>query len=152
MEGLGLVERVGISFNNSVTWGIPTDKSQKIRSVHSFVTLYRHMTAKQTEEIFQLGRAMFGAYNVKSGGLSWDGRPVPSWGEIQRREYDAQTIRSGSIAEIWKPDGVVANWCFVAEQVASVEEAIGMADKIFASLGDDPVFQRLVAPIGEVAG
>lgn len=74
----------------------------------------------------RLARALFGAYLHNSGGLSHDGKPVPTWTEIS-------------------DCAVPSHWLHVAAAVApaSVSTALNIAVTIEDAHKDSPVFQRV---------
>lgn len=94
---------------------------------------------------YRLGRALFGVYNVHSGGLAHDGRPVPSWSAIMAREHDkAGTPANERIGPL--DDGVLAHWRHVATEVAtSPKHADVMARAIEDRHAGNAIFLRLIS-------
>jgi hypothetical protein len=76
----------------------------------------------------QLARALFGAYLHSSGGLSWDGKPVPTWSEV-----------------LAKAGAVPSHWRHVASAVAprSASTARNIAVTIELAHKDSAVYQRV---------
>jgi len=93
----------------------------------------------------RLGRAMFGVYNVHSGGLAHDKEPVPSWTEIAAREH-GQPATSIPVHLLARDDGVLAHWRHVASYVAtSPEHAEAMARAIEDRHEDNAIFRRMIS-------
>jgi hypothetical protein len=94
---------------------------------------------------WNLGRALFGAYNAHSGGKSWDGKPVPSWSEIAHREHE-EAGTHGDRRDEPRQDGVLAHWAYVAACVASdPAEAAWAARRIAEELAGNDVYQRVTS-------
>ncbi len=40
------------------------------------------------EHLEELAQCAYEAYGVSVGGTTWDGKPIPKWGDIQERQRD----------------------------------------------------------------
>jgi hypothetical protein len=93
---------------------------------------------------WQLGRALFGAYNVHSGGLAWDGKPVPTWSEIAHREHEEAGTYEDRRAKP-RQDGVCAHWAYVACCASETpDDAMRRAQLLDAKYEDNEIYRRVV--------
>lgn len=46
-----------------------------------------------------LGQVAFEAYREKVGGQTYDGKPIPLWGELSERIRQAWEVAAGAVAE-----------------------------------------------------
>jgi hypothetical protein len=108
-------------------------------------------TVKQTEAIFNLGRAMYGCFAVQSKGVDANGTALRQWGDIQRGEYDDAKAEAAEalLFNLWASEGEIAKWCAIAESVANAVNPTTVAHTIHVEFHGNPHFMRAIAGVNE---